>query len=57
MLCLVPRRAPFSDWCAQIERLIERRNGRPCHLTRNALLRSCYDIGLTAQEMAGDLAR
>ena len=54
MMCLVPRRAPFADWCAQIERMVERRTGRACHLIRNEQLRSCYNVGLSAVEMADD---
>jgi hypothetical protein len=57
MMCLLPRRAPFSDWCAQVERLCERFTGQPCALARtNRLLHSCYDVGLSPQEMAEDLS-
>lgn len=56
MLYLVPRRAPFSDWRAQIERAVERRTGEPFHLEPSAALRGCYDCGLSPVEVADDWA-
>lgn len=55
MLCLVPRRAPFSDWCAQIERIIEKRTGEPFKLDRSLKsLLGCYEVGLSPIEIADD---
>lgn len=55
MLCLLPRRAPYSDWFAQVCRIIERRIGEPAHIHDSDYLRSCYTVGLTPQEIADDL--
>ena len=56
MFCLVPRRAPYSDWLAQVARIIERRTcARRAHIFDSAYLRSCYDMGLSPQEIADDL--
>lgn len=55
MFCLVPRRAPYSDWLAQVARIVERRIGEPAHIFNSAYLRSCYDMGLSPQEIADDL--
>lgn len=53
-----PRRAPFSDWLAQVDRRTWRKAG--FHVVGgNALayLQSCYDVGLTPIEVADDLIK
>jgi hypothetical protein len=55
MLCLLPRRAPYSDWFAQVCRIIERRTGEPCHIVTSAFMESLYTCGISAQEVADDL--
>lgn len=54
MMYLLPRRAPFSDWCAQIERRIERRLGFAPTMSSITQVRSCYEVGLSANEVADD---
>jgi hypothetical protein len=48
---------PFSDWCAQVERYVNRSNAIAEQVTldrSNAQLRACYDVGLSAREVADD---
>lgn len=50
-----PRRPPFSDWLAQVERICLRHDTG--HIASSAvnLLRAYYDNGISAQEAADDL--
>lgn len=51
----MPRRAPFSDWCAQVERIIAKRYGESVTLDRHSLiLHGCYDCGVSPGEIAQD---
>jgi hypothetical protein len=50
-----PRREPYSDWFARIVRIVERRIGGTAYVFDSAYLHSCYDVGLTPQEIADDL--
>lgn len=55
---LVQRRAPpFSDWLAQVDRITLRRAGFSLGVTQaaKAYLQSCYNVGLTPEEMAEDI--
>lgn len=50
-----PRREPFSDWKAQVERLIALASPEPVTFANDCqYMRSCYDCGLTAREVALD---
>jgi hypothetical protein len=50
-----PRRAPFSDWCARVERKIERETGQRFKIARDSrVARGYYDVGLTPDDMADD---
>lgn len=57
VMCLLPRRAPFSDWCAQLSRILDRAGcpNSAFMATRSPYLRSCYDCGLSPLEVAGDI--
>jgi len=48
-----PRREPFSDWRAQVERIIERQTGWILSL-RGFGLEAYYDVGLSPSEAATD---
>jgi hypothetical protein len=56
LMGLFPSRPPFSDWLSQVERKVCRVRGNST-LTPDSvlLLRSCYDVGLSANEVAIDL--
>lgn len=46
-------RAPFSDWCAQVERIIARRCGEDVKLRQECpAVKACYDCGMSPQEIA-----
>ncbi len=51
-----PRRAPFSDWMAQVERRIERMTGLVYRTSPAATMiwGSYYDCGISPQEAAAD---
>lgn len=52
-----PSRPPFSDWLAQVDRILRRRNGTTvAHCGAHPLMRSCYDVGLSPREVADDLS-
>lgn len=46
------RRAPYSDWLAQIDRQLQRRGHRSGQVIDCDALKACYDCGLTATEIA-----
>jgi hypothetical protein len=46
---------PFSDWAAQVERIILRRTGQPVQFDRSSIiLRGFFDCGLSPVEIAED---
>ena len=47
-----PRRAPFSDWKAQVERMIMRHAGPVAEPFSPTVMQSCYDVGLSPSDMA-----
>lgn len=47
-----PRRAPFTDWLAQVERVLVRRGHVAPVVTDCDALRACYDCGLQPGEIA-----
>lgn len=54
-LAQAPRRAPFSDWKAQVERRIERQTGKPVTIADDCgCLLACYNVGLEPDEVAAD---
>lgn len=50
-----PRRAPLSDWLAQIERHIERRTRERMTVTATPIIQALYDCGVTPREVADDI--
>jgi hypothetical protein len=50
-----PRRPPFSDWRAQVERLAERRLGVHVLGIGDNVLLGYYHCGLSPREAADDL--
>jgi hypothetical protein len=48
-------RPPFTDWLAQVERIASRRAGDVVRFDGdNPAMRGCYDVGLSAAEVARD---
>lgn len=47
-----PRRAPYSDWLSQINRVLERRGHRGVSVEDCDALRACYDCGLQPGDIA-----
>lgn len=44
------RRAPFSDWLAQVDRIAAKHQLTVVHMTRNPFVRAMYDVGLQPGE-------
>lgn len=50
-----PRRLPFTDWAARVERIIASATGEVVRLDRSSrALRGCYDVGLSPHDIAED---
>ena len=46
-------RAPFTDWVAQAERILQRRGYTNVTLDRTCTaLKACYDVGISPAEIA-----
>ena len=46
-------RAPFTDWCAQVERHVARASGEQWNLQRDCpAVKACYDVGMSPMEVA-----
>lgn len=51
-----PPRLPFSDWRAQVERIIERKIGAAFRMHDNNATRAYFNAGVSAREAADDFA-
>ena len=43
---------PFSDWCAQVDRLIQRNDRSACIDRNSDVVKACYNCGLSPREIA-----
>lgn len=51
-----PRRPPFSDWLAQVDRICAKRYGtKAIHMNANPVVQGLYQCGLAAGEAAAAL--
>lgn len=52
---LMSRRAPYSDWLAQVQRILDRRIQGEAALFDSCYLRGCYQCGLSPRQIADEL--